>query len=108
MPKTVVLFLRSGNSARSQMAEGFLRELGGDRFEAHNAGLDPIGVNPLAVEVMREVGIDISGQRSKSLAVAEYSVGDITTVQAGIEQQLAQTPEHLGSPNTWASRLHTT
>jgi arsenate reductase len=67
MPKTVVLFLCSGNAAGSQMAEGFLRELGGDRFETHSAGLDPIGVHRLAVEVLREFGIDISGQRSKSL-----------------------------------------
>ena len=68
--KTKVLFLCTGNSCRSQMAEGFLRAYGGDLFEAHSAGVDPSSVNPLAVQVMREVGIDMSGQRSKS--VSEY------------------------------------
>ena len=67
MTKRTVLFLCTGNSARSQMAEGLLRELGGDRFDAESAGTTPVGLNPLAVEVMRESGIDISGQRSKSV-----------------------------------------
>ncbi len=62
-----VLFLCTGNSARSQMAEAFLRKYAGDTFEAHSAGLEPKGVNPLTVKVMDEVGIDISGQQSKSL-----------------------------------------
>jgi len=62
-----VLFLCTGNSARSQMAEGLLRSFGGGDFEIHSAGTDPKGLNPLAVEVMREIGIDISGHQSKSL-----------------------------------------
>jgi arsenate reductase len=62
-----VLFLCTGNSCRSQMAEGLLRSLGGADFEAHSAGTEPRGLNPLAVEVMREAGMDISGQRSKPL-----------------------------------------
>jgi len=66
MPKTRVLFLCTGNSARSQMAEGFLRHLASDRFEPASAGVNPTVVNPLAIEAMREVGIDISGHRSKS------------------------------------------
>ncbi|HEX8147657.1 MAG TPA: arsenate reductase ArsC [Pyrinomonadaceae bacterium] len=61
-----VLILCTGNSARSQMAEGLLRALGGDRFDVHSAGVSPSRVRPEAVEAMREVGIDISGQRSKS------------------------------------------
>lgn len=61
-----VLILCTGNSARSQMAEGLLREAGGDRFEVESAGVNPSRVRPEAVEVMREVGIDISGHRSKS------------------------------------------
>ena len=61
-----VLILCTGNSARSQMAEGLLRELGGDDFEVHSAGVSPSRVRPEAVEAMREVGIDISGHRSKS------------------------------------------
>ncbi len=68
--KQRVLFLCTGNSARSQMAEAFLRRYGGDRFEAHSAGLAPKELNPLTIKVMNEVGIDISGQRSKG--VNEY------------------------------------
>lgn len=64
--KKRVLFLCSGNSARSQIAEGLLRHLAGDRFEAFSAGLEPSGVNPLAIKVMEETGVDISRQRSKS------------------------------------------
>ncbi len=62
-----VLFLCTGNSARSQMAEAFLRKYAGDAFEAHSAGLEPKGVNPLTVQVMAEMGIDISDQRSKGI-----------------------------------------
>ncbi len=61
-----VLFLCTGNSCRSQMAEGWLRHLGGDRYEALSAGTRPQGVNPLAVRVMAEAGVDISGHWSKS------------------------------------------
>ncbi len=68
MTKRKVLFLCTGNSARSQMAEGLLRELGGESFDVESAGTTPVGLNPLATEVMRETGIDISGQRSKSVA----------------------------------------
>jgi arsenate reductase len=65
---TRVLFLCTGNSCRSQMAEGLARELWPDRFEVYSAGIETHGLNPLAVEVMAEVGIDISGHRSKTLA----------------------------------------
>ena len=63
--KKRVLILCTGNSARSQMAEGLLRSLGGGRFEVFSAGTHPSRVRPEAIEAMREVGIDISGQRSK-------------------------------------------
>lgn len=59
-----VLFLCTGNSARSQMAEGFLKYFGQDRFKVWSAGINPVGVNPKAVAVMRETGIDISAQTS--------------------------------------------
>ncbi len=62
-----VLILCTGNSARSQMAEGLLRQLGGGRFDVESAGTRPDQVRPEAVEAMREIGIDISGQRSKSV-----------------------------------------
>ncbi|BBL80170.1 protein-tyrosine-phosphatase [Rubrobacter xylanophilus] len=65
--KVRVLFLCTHNSARSQMAEGLLRHLGGDRFEAHSAGTEATRVRPEAVAVMAELGMDISGQESKTL-----------------------------------------
>jgi arsenate reductase len=65
MKKARVLILCTGNSARSQMAEGLLRRDAGDRFEVSSAGTDPKPVRPEAIAVMREIGIDISAQRSK-------------------------------------------
>ena len=69
MAKPRVLFLCTGNSARSQMAEALLRHLGGNRFEAHSAGLDPKGMNPLTVEALAEIGLDTEGQSSKNLQI---------------------------------------
>ena len=67
MKKKQVLFLCTGNSCRSQMAEGLVNRLLGDTWQAHSAGTQPAGyVHPLAIRVMAELGIDISGQRSKS------------------------------------------
>ena len=65
--KKRVLFLCTHNSARSQMAEGLLRTLGGDRFEAFSAGTEATRLRPLAIRAMAELGIDISGQESKTL-----------------------------------------
>lgn len=62
-----VLFLCTGNSARSQMAEALLRSFGGADFEAFSAGTDPRGLHPLAIDVMHEIDLDISQQRSKHL-----------------------------------------
>jgi arsenate reductase len=62
-----VLILCTGNSARSQMAEGLLRHDAGDRFEVASAGVAPAQVRPEAIEAMREIGIDISGHRAKSV-----------------------------------------
>lgn len=67
--KTLVLFLCTGNSCRSQMAEAWLRELGGDVFEVYSAGLEPHGVNPYTITVMEELGIDMSEHRSKHLDI---------------------------------------
>ncbi|HEX5914928.1 MAG TPA: arsenate reductase ArsC [Rubrobacter sp.] len=65
--KTRVLFLCTHNSARSQMAEGLLRDLAGDQFEVMSAGTEATHVRPLAVRAMEETGVDISGQESKTL-----------------------------------------
>ena len=78
MAKKRVLFLCTGNSCRSQMAEGWLRHLAGDRYEVLSAGTRPQGMNPLAVRVMAEAGVDISGQASHS--VEEYVGQDFDLV----------------------------
>ncbi|HEX8847029.1 MAG TPA: arsenate reductase ArsC [Pyrinomonadaceae bacterium] len=67
MKKKRVLILCTGNSARSQMAEGLLRHMAGERFEVLSAGVEPSHVRSQAIEAMRERGIDISGHRSKSV-----------------------------------------
>lgn len=69
--KPRVLFLCTGNSARSQMAEAFLRKYAGDYLEVHSAGITPQGIHPYTIQVMWESGMDISDQKSKS--VNEYT-----------------------------------
>lgn len=76
--KQTVLFLCTGNSARSQMAEGWLRHFAGDQFEVFSAGTHPVGLNPGSVDVMAEVGIDIAHHRSKS--VTEFAATPIDYV----------------------------
>lgn len=71
--KTKILYLCTGNSCRSQMAEAWTNALKGDGFEAHSAGVQPKGVDPMAVEIMAEAGIDISSQESKDVD----SLGDV-------------------------------
>lgn len=65
--KQKILFLCTGNSCRSQMAEGWTRHLWADRYEVYSAGIETHGLNPNAVKVMAEAGVDISGHRSKHL-----------------------------------------
>ena len=65
--KITVLFLCTGNSCRSQMAEGFSRYLKSGEFGAHSAGINPKGIDPRAIKAMAEVGIDISAQQSRSI-----------------------------------------
>lgn len=67
MAKSSILFLCTGNSCRSQMAEGWLRHFHGDRYDVYSAGIEAHGKNPSAVKVMQEVGIDISQQESQTL-----------------------------------------
>lgn len=93
MQKTKVLFLCTGNSARSQMAEAFLRQRAGDRFEVHSAGLEPKGINPFTVRVMEEIGHDLSGQRAKDVAeyLGRHHFGYLITVCAHAEENCPRT-----------------
>jgi arsenate reductase len=75
--KKKVLFLCTHNSARSQLAEGLLRSMYGDRYEAYSAGVEATSVDLRAVLVMNEIGIDISGQRSKSAEEFQDTVFDL-------------------------------
>lgn len=91
--KKRVLILCTGNSARSQMAEGLLRDMAGDRFEVASAGVDPGFVRPEAIEAMREVGIDISKHRSKSVDEFAGQLFDyIITVCDNANQQCPMFP----------------
>ena len=67
MDKIKVLFVCVHNSARSQMAEAFLKEIGGDKFQVESAGLEPGTLNPIVVESMKEIGIDISGNKTQGV-----------------------------------------
>ena len=101
MDKQRVLFLCTGNSARSQMAEAFLRKYSSDRFEAFSAGLEPKAINPLTIQVMQEAGIDVSRQRSKGISeflgkvlfqylitVCDDAEKNCPTVWPGVNQRL--------------------
>lgn len=78
-----VLFLCTGNSCRSQMAEGFARELGGDRLRVQSAGIEAHGQNPRAVAAMHEVGVDISGQQSTRLTDAMLAQTQLVVTVCG-------------------------
>jgi len=95
--KKRVLFLCSHNSARSQMAEGFLRALGGDRFDVESAGTRATRVHPLAIRAMAEAGIDISSQRSK--AVDE--VGEGWDVVVTVCDSSCPVPPRSGMKLSW-------
>lgn len=86
--KPKILFLSTGNSNRSQMAEGFLRKLAGDKVEVVSAGIKPGEINPLAVEVMKEAGIDIARQKPKNVAdsLKEHFVYVITVCDMARER----------------------
>ncbi len=81
--KQKVLFLCTGNACRSQMAEGWLKHLGGDRFEVYSAGIVAHGKNPRAIAVMKEAGVDISGQESEQLDMAMLNELDLLVTVCG-------------------------
>jgi arsenate reductase len=101
--KPKVLFLCTGNSARSQMAEAFLRHYGGDTFEAYSAGLEPKGINPYTVRVMTERGIDISGQRSKDVMeyLGQMSFAHLITVCSNAETRCPTTAMGIAQRQHW-------
>ncbi len=95
-----VMFLCTGNSCRSQMAEGFANRLGSDLFKVHSAGLIAAGVHPRAVAVMKEIGIDISNQRSREIDEELLRKVDIViTLCSGAEDASPWTPPEI-------NRLH--
>lgn len=95
-----VMFLCTGNSCRSQMAEGFARALGGKDLEVSSAGLQPCGLNPKAVAVMREVGIDISQQTSDEIDMGLLEQMDYVITLCGDAEERCPLPP----PNV--QRLH--
>ena len=89
-----ILFLCTGNSCRSQMAEGFVRHLRGDDIEAYSAGVAPKGIDPRAIKVMSEVGIDISEQGSKSIEEIRHVEFDyVVTLCDKAQQSCPSFPE---------------
>ena len=78
-----ILFLCTGNSCRSQMAEGWARHLGGDLFEVQSAGIERHGKNPRAIAIMREAGVDISGQESTRLTDEMLAGADLVVTVCG-------------------------
>ena len=100
MTMPLIYFLCTGNSCRSQMAEGWARVLGQSRIEVHSAGVEVHGLNPRAVAVMREAGVDISGQTSKLIDPAVLDRADyVVTLCGDARDACPVTPPHV-------TRLH--
>jgi len=104
MRKQKVLFLCTQNSARSQIAEGFLRHLAGDRFEVYSAGIDPTDeIHPCAVESMSEVGVDISDQYPKGLRtyLGKMGFNYLIIVCTRAEERCPKTFPGVGTTFSW-------
>ena len=98
--KGKVLFLCTGNSCRSQMAEGFLRDMAGDRFEVYSAGLKPSSVNPLAIKAVAGVGVDISAHTSDSLdKYLDQNFHHLITVCDHAKESCPAFPRHGREPS---------
>ena len=104
MDKVKVLFLCTANSARSQMAEAFLRRLGGQAYDAYSAGLEPGGINPYTRQVMQEVGLDLAGHTSKGVEVylGKQHFGYLITVCANAEARCPTTFPGVGQRLHWS------
>jgi arsenate reductase (thioredoxin) len=89
MSKPRVLFLCTGNSARSIMAEALLRHYASDRFEVYSAGLEPKGINPYTIRAMNELGLDVSGGRSTDVMefLGKVHMGYVITVCSNAEER---------------------
>jgi arsenate reductase (thioredoxin) len=104
MNKPRVLFLCTGNSARSQMAEAFLRSFAGDRFEVHSAGVEAKGfILPSVTAAMEELGIDMSGQRSKSVSeyIGRLHFAHVITVCGDAEKNCPTVFLNMGTHEHW-------
>jgi arsenate reductase len=94
--KKIIYFLCTGNSCRSQMAEGFAKKYLGDRFEVYSAGIEAHGLNPNAVKVMAEKGIDISGQTSDVINPELLNRADyVITLCGDANDKCPMTPPHV-------------
>ena len=104
MIKVKVLFLCTGNSARSQMAEAFLREYGGEWFEAYSAGTEPKGIHPDTNRVMEEIGISLSGQQSKHVKeyMGKVHFGYLITLCGEAEERCPTTFPGIGRRLRWS------
>lgn len=104
MRKDAVLFLCTGNSARSQMAEAILKHLAGDRFDVYSAGLDPRPIHPLTIEVMREAGVEMTGQYPKSVSefLGKVAIRYPIAVCAAAEKQCPRVWPFGGTMVGWA------
>jgi arsenate reductase len=105
-----ILYLCTGNSCRSQIAEGWTRTLGSDRFHAESAGIEAHGKNPRAIEIMNEAGVDISGQESTIVSAAMLERADVlVTVCGHADEQCPTVPSAVKkihwplSDPAWAS-----
>ena len=101
--KPKVLFLCTGNSARSQMGEAFLRHYAGDRYDVYSAGLNPKGINPYTIRVMTENGIDLSGHRSKDIMeyLGKMTFGYLITVCGNAEANSPTTVVGISQRMHW-------
>mgnify|MGYP001333904505 FL=1 len=96
MSKPIIYFLCTGNSCRSQMAEGFGRKYFEDKYDVHSAGIEAHGVNPNAVKAMKEVGIDISKQESTTIDTDLLNKADVVITLCGdANDKCPMTPAHV-------------
>jgi len=112
MPNLKILFVCTHNSARSQMAEGLLRHIYGEKYEVYSAGTNPININPLAIKALAELGIDTSKQYSKGLD--EFSETEIDLAVAVCKSSaktlctLCSSPLTMNRPLVINAKLHKT